>query len=69
MLMQTAIAVASGSSIYVYKNLRPSFQFTFPALEVSGVEKDIWAKAKQVFIYKFSLFFFSSIIIQHTIIN
>ena len=38
--------VASGSSIYVYKNLKPGFQFNFPALEVSGLEKDIWGKAK-----------------------
>ena len=43
-----AIAVASGSSIYIYKNLRPGFQFTLPSLEVSGLEKDIWEKAKQV---------------------
>ncbi|CAF0884301.1 unnamed protein product [Brachionus calyciflorus] len=41
-----AIGVASGSSIFVYKNLRPSFQFTLPQVDVSGVEKDIWAKAK-----------------------
>lgn len=45
----SAIAVASGSSIYVYKNLKPGFQFNFPPLEVSGVEKDIWGKAKDVF--------------------
>jgi Bardet-Biedl syndrome 1 protein len=39
--------VASGSSIYIYKNLRPGFQFTLPGLDPSGVEKDIWAKAKE----------------------
>ncbi len=43
-----AIAVASGSALYIYKNLRPSFQFTLPGLEVSDVEKEIWAKAKDV---------------------
>lgn len=43
-----AIAVASGSNIYIYKNLRPGFQFTLPALDVNEVEKDIWAKAKEV---------------------
>ena len=48
LFIKPAIAVASGSSIFVYKNLRPGFQFTLPALEVSGVEKDIWAKAKEV---------------------
>lgn len=45
-----AIGVASGSSIYVYKNLRPSFQFNLPPVDVSGVEKDIWAKAKEVLV-------------------
>ncbi len=43
-----AIAVASGSALYIYKNLRPSFQFTLPGLDVSDVEKEIWAKAKDV---------------------
>jgi Bardet-Biedl syndrome 1 protein len=43
-----AIAVASGSSIYIYKNLRPSFQFTLPPIDVNDVERDIWAKAKEV---------------------
>ena len=41
------IAVAAGSSIYIYKNLRPSFQFTLPALDVHAVEKEIWTKAKE----------------------
>ena len=45
-----AIALASGSSIYIYKNLRPGFQFTIPSLEVNEIEKDIWAKAKEVVI-------------------
>ena len=43
-----AIAVATGSSIYIYKNLKPGFQFNFPPIDVSGVEKDIWTKAKDV---------------------
>jgi Bardet-Biedl syndrome 1 protein len=30
-----AVAVASGSFIYMYKNLRPYFKFTLPFLEVS----------------------------------
>jgi len=29
-----AVAVASGSFVYVYKNLRPYFKFTLPNLEV-----------------------------------
>jgi hypothetical protein len=40
--------VASGASIYIYKNLRPGFQFTLPSVDVSGLENDIWAKAKEV---------------------
>ncbi len=31
-----AVAVASGSFVYVYKNLRPYFKFTLPSLEVSS---------------------------------
>ena len=30
-----AVAVASGSFIYMYKNLRPYFKFTLPFLQVS----------------------------------
>lgn len=55
-----AIGVASGSSIYVYKNLRPSFQFTLPQVDVSGLEKDIWAKAREVFIQVKIYFIFSN---------
>ena len=31
-----AVAVAAGSFVYVYKNLRPYFKFTLPHLQVSG---------------------------------
>ena len=44
-----AIAVASGSALYVYKNLRPGFQFTLPPLDVSEFERDIWNQAKNVY--------------------
>jgi len=30
-----AVAVASGSFVYIYKNLRPYFKFTLPNMEVS----------------------------------
>jgi Bardet-Biedl syndrome 1 protein len=50
-----AIAVASGSSIFIYKSLKPGFQFNFPQIDVSGVEKDIWEKAKEVNTKKESL--------------
>ena len=36
-----AIAVASGSYIYMYKNLRPYFKFTLPHLQVSMSRRSI----------------------------
>ena len=38
-----AIAVASGTQIYIYKNLKPYFKFQLPSLEVHPVEKELWA--------------------------
>ena len=40
-----AIAVASGTQIYIYKNLKPYFKFQLPSLEVHPVEKELWAGA------------------------
>ena len=40
-----AIAVASASHIYIYKNLRPYFKFTLPTLDILQAEKEIWAQA------------------------
>ncbi|XP_072031464.1 BBSome complex member BBS1-like isoform X2 [Amphiura filiformis] len=42
-----AIGVASGPYVYVYKNLRPYFKFTLPALDVNPVEQDLWSQAKE----------------------
>uniref|UniRef100_A0A8C5MM51 BBSome complex member BBS1 n=1 Tax=Leptobrachium leishanense TaxID=445787 RepID=A0A8C5MM51_9ANUR len=42
-----AVAVASGPFIYVYKNLRPYFKFTLPAMEVNTIEKEVWDQAKE----------------------
>ena len=42
-----AVAVASGPFIYVYKNLRPYFKFTLPALDVNPVEQDLWNQARE----------------------
>lgn len=39
-----AVAVASGSYIYIYKNLRPYFKFTLPTLEVNPTEFDAWSQ-------------------------
>ena len=41
-----AVAVASGSYIYIYKNLRPYFKFTLPTLEVNPVEYDAWNQVR-----------------------
>ncbi|CAL4179432.1 unnamed protein product, partial [Meganyctiphanes norvegica] len=41
-----AVAVASGSYIYIYKNLRPYFKFTLPTLEVNPMEFDAWNQAR-----------------------
>jgi Bardet-Biedl syndrome 1 protein len=40
-----AVAVASGSHIYIYKNMRPYFKFTLPTLEIHTTEKELWAAA------------------------
>ena len=40
-----AIAVASASHIYIYKNLRPYFKFTLPTLDILPAEKEIWSQA------------------------
>ena len=43
----TAIAVASGPHIYVYKNMRPYFKFTLPALDINPIEEDLWRQARE----------------------
>ncbi|XP_069501037.1 BBSome complex member BBS1 [Ambystoma mexicanum] len=42
-----AIAVASGPYVFIYKNLRPYFKFTLPAMEVNPLEQDVWSQAKE----------------------
>ena len=39
------MAVASGSHIYIYKNMRPYFKFTLPPLDILPQEKDLWDRA------------------------
>ena len=43
-----AVAVASGSYLYIYKNLRPYFKFTLPTLEVNATEADLWTQVREV---------------------
>ena len=40
-----AVAVASGSHIYIYKNMRPYFKFTLPTLDINPTEQELWTKA------------------------
>ena len=42
-----AIAVASGSFVYIYKNLRPYFKFTLPGLDLNQMENDLWLQVKE----------------------
>ena len=40
-----SISVASGSAIYIYKNLKPFYKFTLPLCTVNSVEQDTWNQA------------------------
>lgn len=42
-----AIAVASGSSIYVYRNMRPFYKYSLPALKVADAEIEAWSTVLQ----------------------
>ena len=42
-----AVAVASGSHIYIYKNMRPYFKFTLPTLDIHPAEKELWTSLQQ----------------------
>ncbi|KDO23995.1 hypothetical protein SPRG_10692 [Saprolegnia parasitica CBS 223.65] len=39
-----SIAVASGPSIYIYRNMRPYYKFTLPSLDVSPDETKLWGQ-------------------------
>ena len=43
-----ALAVASGSAIFLFKALRPYYKFLLPQLDIAQVEKDVWSKARDV---------------------
>ncbi len=38
-----ALAVASGSHVYIYRNLRPYFKFSLPAVDIDDEESQVWA--------------------------
>eukprot|EP01061_Rhynchopus_euleeides_P042261 TRINITY_DN73780_c0_g1_i1.p1 TRINITY_DN73780_c0_g1~~TRINITY_DN73780_c0_g1_i1.p1 ORF type:complete len:599 (+),score=209.43 TRINITY_DN73780_c0_g1_i1:256-2052(+) len=42
-----AIAIASGPSVYIYKNLKPFYKFFLPCVEISSIESDVWANIRQ----------------------
>ena len=37
-----ALAVAVGANVFIYRNLRPYFNFTLPLETVSDIEKTVW---------------------------
>jgi Bardet-Biedl syndrome 1 protein len=37
-----AIAVASGPYIFIYRNFRPHYKFTVPAIEIDAQETKLW---------------------------
>ncbi|OQS06492.1 bardet-Biedl syndrome 1 family protein [Thraustotheca clavata] len=39
-----SIAVASGPSIYIYRNMRPYYKFSLPPLEVPAEEQTLWVQ-------------------------
>ena len=39
-----AVAVASGSFVFIYRNLRPYYKFTVPPLETNSRELEMWAR-------------------------
>ncbi|CAF3669384.1 unnamed protein product [Rotaria sordida] len=42
-----ALAVASGSAVFLFKSLRPYYKFVLPQLDIAQVEKDVWLKARE----------------------
>jgi Bardet-Biedl syndrome 1 protein len=41
-----SIAVASGSYVFIYRNLRPYLKFTLPPVQLESAELDVWDKLK-----------------------
>ena len=42
-----ALAVASGSAVFVFKALRPYYKYVLPQAEIAQVEKDVWLKTRE----------------------
>lgn len=43
----TAIGIACGSDLLIYKNNKPFFKFTVPPLPIPLIEEDTWRKLKE----------------------
>lgn len=43
----TSVIVASGSYLYVYRNLKPFYKFSLPPLETNQIELDAWLRYKE----------------------
>lgn len=41
-----SLAVAAGTHVYIYRNLRPYYKFTVPNLEVDGKEIEVWESVR-----------------------
>uniref|UniRef100_A0A674HJL6 Bardet-Biedl syndrome 1 N-terminal domain-containing protein n=1 Tax=Taeniopygia guttata TaxID=59729 RepID=A0A674HJL6_TAEGU len=42
-----SVVVAAGSSLYVFRNLRPFFKFSLPPRPPEPLERDLWLQAEQ----------------------
>jgi len=41
-----SVAVAAGSYIFIYRNLRPYYKFTLPPVDIAPVEQEVWAQLR-----------------------
>ena len=43
----TAVGVAAGAAIFIYKNMRAFFKYTLPELELNQIEKEAWIHSRE----------------------
>ncbi|KAH9408723.1 Bardet-Biedl syndrome 1 protein, partial [Tyrophagus putrescentiae] len=46
--LTTSVIVASGSYLFVYRNLKPFYKFSLPPLETNKIESDAWTRYKDM---------------------
>lgn len=46
--LTASVIVASGSYLYVYRNLKPFYKFSLPPLETNQIELDAWTRYKDM---------------------